>query len=98
MATDLPTDYVHLLSHAQALFPDTDIKVVHTPDEMIQIDADGQRFIFEIGSDDDAYVFSDGPTSFIIPLMENLESSGNKPDTGSAPVLIERSFPTIGDD
>lgn len=98
MSNDTPADYEHLLAHAQALFPAATIKVIYTPDEVIHIDIDGHRFTFEIGSDDDAYIFSDGQTSFTIPLIENMESSGKKPDISSAPALIERSCPTIGDD
>lgn len=98
MSNDQSADYEHLLAHTQALFPNADIKITHTPDEVIHIDVDRSRFTFEIGSDDDAYIFSDGQTSFIIPLMEILESSGKKPDIGSAPALIERSCPTTGDD
>ena len=98
MSNDHPADYEHLLAHAQALFPDADIKVIHTPDEIIHIDIDDRHFTFEIGSDDDAYIFGDGQTSFIIPLTEILESSGKKPDISSAPALIERSCPTLGDD
>lgn len=98
MPNNQPADYEHLLAHAQALFPAADIRITHTPDEVIYIDVDRCRFTFEIGSDDDAYVFSDGQTSFTIPLMEIFKSSGKKPDTGSAPALIERSCPTTGDD
>lgn len=65
-----PRDRLHLLSHAQALFSGAVIEVIHTPDEIIHIDVDGHRFTFEIGSDDDEYVFTDGQTTFTIPLME----------------------------
>lgn len=65
-----PFNRLHLLSHAQALFPGAVIEVIHTPDEMIHIDVDGHRYTFEIGSDDDEYFFSDGKASFSIPLME----------------------------
>lgn len=98
MSNDHPADYEHLLAHAEALFPDADIKVIHTPDEIIHIDIDDRHFTFETGSDDDAYIFSDGQTSFTIPLMENLQSSGKSPDIGSTPALIERSCPIKGDD
>jgi hypothetical protein len=67
-----PTDYFHLLQHAWDLFPSASIDVIHD-DEIIHIDIDGRRFTFEIGSDDDSYLFSDGETSFVIPLMENPE-------------------------
>lgn len=36
-----PLDRLHLLSHAQALFPGAAIEVVHTPDEIIHIEVDG---------------------------------------------------------
>ena len=70
MSIDKPLDHDHLLIYAQALFPGSDIIVTHAPDEIIHIDVDGHRFTFEIGSDDDAYVFTDGYAAFTIPLME----------------------------
>lgn len=65
-----PADYLHLLQHALDLFPGAKIEITYD-DEIIHIDVDGHRFTFEIGSDDDYYVFGDGDTSFVIPLMEN---------------------------
>ena len=65
-----PLDRAHLLSHAQALFPSAAIEVIHMPHEIIHIDVDGHRHTFEIGSDDDEYVFTDGIVTFSIPLME----------------------------
>ncbi|MES2175453.1 MAG: hypothetical protein V4523_16090 [Pseudomonadota bacterium] len=70
MSEDEPLDRLHLLSHAQALFPAAVIEVIHTPDEIIHIDVDGHRYTFEIGSDDDEYLFSDGKALFAIPLMQ----------------------------
>lgn len=70
MSDNASLDRLHLLSHAQALFPGAVIDVIHTPDEVIHIDVDGYRFTFEIGSDDDEYIFTDGKVSFAIPLME----------------------------
>lgn len=67
-----PADYLHLLQHAWDLFPDATIEITYE-DETIYLDVDGHRFTFEIGSDDDYYVFNDGKTSFVIPLMENPE-------------------------
>jgi hypothetical protein len=64
-----PADYLHLLQHAWDLFPGSHVEIIYTEDEIIHIDVDGHRFIFEIGSDDDAYTFSDGSTSFTIPLF-----------------------------
>lgn len=64
-----PADYDHLVRHARQRFPGSIIDVVHTPDEIIHIDVDGHRYTFEIGSDDDTYIFSDGSTSFAIPLF-----------------------------
>lgn len=69
MPTTEPSDRLHLLSQAQALFPDAVIDVIHTPDEIVHIDVNGHRYTFEIGSDDDEYVFTDGVTAFTIPLM-----------------------------
>lgn len=68
-AVTKPADYLHLLQHAWNLFPGSDVEITYTEDETINIDVDGHRFIFEIGSDDDAYIFSDGSTSFTIPLF-----------------------------
>lgn len=70
MSDNEPLDRSHLLSHAQALFPGAMIEVIHTPDEIIHIDVDGHRYTFEIGSDDDEYLFTDGKAFFSIPLME----------------------------
>ena len=70
MSDHEPLDRSHLISHAQALFPGAMIDVIHTADEIIHIDVDGHRYSFEIGSDDDAYVFTDGNDAFAIPLME----------------------------
>lgn len=70
MSDDEPLDRLHLLSHAQALFPGAVIDVTHTADEIIYLYVDRHRFAFEIGSDDDAYVFTDGNAAFKIPLME----------------------------
>ncbi len=64
-------DYDHLLLHAQILFPRSDIQVTHTDDEVIHIDVNGHRFTFEITSDDEEYVFTDGREAFTIPLMDN---------------------------
>lgn len=64
-----PADYDHLLTHAQDRFPGARIDITYTQDEIIYIDVDGRRFTFEIGSDDDAYVFDDGTISFTIPLF-----------------------------
>lgn len=70
MSNDEPLDRLHLIDHARALFPGATIDVIHAPEEIIHIDVDGHRFTFEIGSDDDEYVFTDGHTTFTIPLME----------------------------
>lgn len=69
-----PADYDHLLSHAQRLFPGHQIGITYGDDETIHIDVTGRRFTFEIGSDDDAYVFANGGDGFVIPLLENPET------------------------
>ncbi len=71
MSDNEPLDRSYLLSHAQALFPGSVIDVTHTPDEIIHIDVDGHRYTFEIGSDDDEYLFTDGKRAFAIPLLES---------------------------
>lgn len=70
MSAKKPLDYDHLFASARVLFPDSTIAVIHAPCETIHVDVDGHRFTFEIGSDDDSYVFSDGVTSFEIALMD----------------------------
>ena len=70
MSDHEPLDRLHLLSHAQALFPGAVIEVIHMPDESIHLDMNGHRYTFETGSDDDEYVFTDGKMTFSIPLME----------------------------
>lgn len=70
MSDHEPLDRSHLFSHAQALFPGAVIEVIYTPDEIIHLGVDGHRYTFEIGSDDDEYVFTDGKMTFSIPLME----------------------------
>lgn len=72
-AVTKPADYLHLLQHAWDLFPGAITDVEYGEDETIHIIVDSHRFTFEIGSDDDCYVFSDGEASFMIPLMENPE-------------------------
>jgi len=64
-----PADYLHLLQHAGDLFPSATIEITYV-DEIIHIGVDGHRFTFEIGADDDSYIFSDGATLFKIPLMD----------------------------
>jgi hypothetical protein len=65
-----PRDRDHLVLKAQALFPGSSIDVTYEPEEIIHIDVDGHRFTFEIGSDDDEYVFTDGKITFSIQLMD----------------------------
>lgn len=64
-----PADYDHLMEHARQRFPDARIDITYTDNDVIHIDVDRRRFTFEIGSDDDAYIFSDGATVFEIPLF-----------------------------
>ena len=64
-------DYDYLREHAQLLFPGTSIEVIYTDDEVIHILVNGHRFTFEITSDDEEYIFTDGRTTFRIPLMES---------------------------
>jgi hypothetical protein len=64
-------DYYYLREHAQRLFPGASIGVTHTDDEVIHIDVNGHRYTFEITSDDEEYVFTDGRTTFRIPVMES---------------------------
>jgi hypothetical protein len=65
-------DRDHLTQHAKLLFPDATIVVQYTDDdEVIHLFVDDVEFIFEIGSDDDEYVFANGNTLFRIPLMDS---------------------------
>ena len=70
MSNNDPLDRAHLLSYATELFPGAAIEVTYAPDETIHLDVDGHRYTFEIGSDDDEYLFTDGKVTFSIPLME----------------------------
>lgn len=54
-----PADYDHLMQQAMRLFPGAHIDINYTEDEIIHVDVNGHRFTFEIGSDDDAYIFDD---------------------------------------
>lgn len=65
-----PRETNHLLLHASRVFPDANIAVTRVHLEIIHIDVDRHRYTFEIGSDDDEYLFTDGNVSFSIPLME----------------------------
>lgn len=62
-------DYDHLMQNAMRLFPGAHIDISYTEDEIIHIDVGGHRFTFEIGSDDDTYIFHDGVTAFTIPVF-----------------------------
>jgi hypothetical protein len=70
MPDNEPFDREHLLSHAKLIFPHATIELIYAPDEIMHIDVDGHRYTFEIGSDDDEYVFTDEITSIAIPLMD----------------------------
>ena len=72
MTTQYYADRDHLLAHAKAIFPDATISVTHADDEIIHIDVNGVRYAFEIGSDDEEYVFTHGNDTFHIPLMDLL--------------------------
>lgn len=71
-------DTKYLLHHAGALFPNAAIAITYE-NEVIHIDVNGHRHSFEVSSDDDHYTFSDGKTSFTIPLMENPEDFQDLP-------------------
>ena len=64
-----PADHDHLFDHASRRFPGARIAITYTAEEIFHIDVDGRRYTFEISSDDDAYIFSDGVTTFTIPLF-----------------------------
>lgn len=70
MPDDEPLDRAHLISHAHALFPCAKIELIYDPNEIIHIEVDGRRYTFEIGSDDDEYVFTHGFSTFTIPIMD----------------------------
>lgn len=67
-------DRDYLLDHAKRLFPGAKIQVTHTDDELIHLHVNGHRYTFQITSEDEAYVFTDGRKTFTIPLMENPEA------------------------
>ena len=63
-------DYTYLTEQTKKLFPQSRVIVSYPQDEVIHILIDDRLFVFEIGSDDDSYVFSNGEDCFEIPLME----------------------------
>ena len=54
----------------EILFPGSHVVVTYPADEVIHIQVDARLFIFEIGSDDESYIFTDGQQTFEIPLMD----------------------------
>ena len=62
---------LHLIRHAQARFPGSRITVTQDFDnEVIRLEIDGVTYTFEIGSDDDRYVFVGPDRAFDLPLMD----------------------------
>jgi len=76
-----PQDHDYLIHHACLLFPGSTVAVTYTEDEIIHLDIDGTRFTFEIGSDDDEYVFHGAGRSFAIPLMDDAENAAASPNS-----------------
>lgn len=70
MSDQKPADYDHLMRHARSRFSGASVTITHTEDERIHIDVDGDRYTFDIGSDDDEYLFVGQLGSFAIPLMD----------------------------
>ena len=93
---DEPLDRPHLIDHARALLPGATIDVIYTPNEIIHIEVDGHRYTFEIGSDDDEYLFTDGKASFSIRSWKSIGISRISPDTPLPSALMERSFNNQG--
>lgn len=69
-----PEDRDYLIHYARLLFPSSTVAVTYD-DEIIHLDIDGNRFTFEIGSDDDEYVFHGAGRSFAIPLMNDAQGA-----------------------
>ena len=69
MTHQKPADYDHLMRYARTRFPGASITITHTEDERVHIDVDGDRYTFDIGSDDDEYAFVGRFSSFAIPLL-----------------------------
>ena len=63
-------DYNYLIAQAKQVFPGAKVVVSYPEEEIIHILVDERLFCFEIGSDDEAYNFSDGKENFQIPLMD----------------------------
>lgn len=62
-------DYDYLTRYAQHLFPGSQVVVTYPAEEVIHIQIDTRLFVFEVGSDDEAYTFTNGHQTFEIPLM-----------------------------
>ena len=63
-------DFEYLTVQSRRRFPYSQISVFYPEDEVIHILIDGRLFVFEIGSDDDAYVFTNRTEAFEIPLLD----------------------------
>ncbi len=63
-------DYAHLTAQTKQLFPDSRVVVYYPTEEVIHILIDDRLFVFELGSDDECYLFSNGEEYFEIPLMD----------------------------
>lgn len=66
-------DHSYLTQCVQQLFPCSSVIVTYPFEEVINIQIDDRLFVFEVGSEDESYIFDDGRTTFTIPLMENPE-------------------------
>ena len=63
-------DYAYLTAQTKILFPGSRVTVSYPQDEVIHILLNDNLFVFVIGSDDEAYSFSNGEDCFEIPLMD----------------------------
>ena len=70
MTHQKPADYEHLICHVRARFPGEAVRITYTEDERIHIDVGAHRYTFDIGSDDDEYLFVGQLGSFSIPLID----------------------------
>ena len=71
MTYDERAERDHLISEALEVYPNASISIDYDDeDEAIHLTIDGMRFTFNVGSDDDAYVFQSGDHRIVIPALD----------------------------
>jgi len=70
-AYDEKAERNYLIKEASKLYPNASITVDYDDeDEAIHLDIDGTRYTFQVGSDDDAYVFQSSGARIMLPALD----------------------------